>query len=190
MLFLSISTKSMKFTFVTLLVFSTTVNQNFTSKTIPDFFGDLPNLGGLFLGAYLSKSAIFWNCFIKLLAWLKINFPVSNTCTWSGGNQLSGTIPPNLATLRKLKMLWLRKYLIHNMYPNIHPLYDVMFVYIVVNEGWFADKHKFTVNLFTIEDNVLTGTIPTQLGNIRGLLQINFRKYTHSRLMMLSYRLI
>jgi len=89
----------------------------------------------------------------------------------TGKNQIKGTIPSNLATLRKIKMLWIRK--------CVMAISICFFQFLIVD---VTDNHVILTCSFIngcsyTEENALTGIIPTQLGNLRGLTELNLCKW-------------
>ena len=84
----------------------------------------------------------------------------------SGGNQMVGSIPSSFGQLRNLKLLWLGKLHCQNQMDCF-------------NIKTFTSEILFCVQLYCIndiDDNNLTGPLPTQLGNLRGLLEFNISK--------------
>ena len=81
------------------------VNHGIGGKTIPELFGSLLSLKGLFLGTLMFNYNHHCDCDIIIY----IDSLILLHLISSGGNQLIGTIPSELGSIHKLQMLWLGK---------------------------------------------------------------------------------
>ena len=82
-----------------------TVNYGLGDKTIPEIFGSLLSLRGLFLGTLICNDN---ECYGRITI-TYINSLILLRLISLGGNQLIGTIPSQLGSIQKLQMLWLGK---------------------------------------------------------------------------------
>ena len=82
-------------------------------------------------------------------------------------NGLTGSLPSELGGLRSAEVLWMSKQKL--------PLYHIICKTIDIYRS-YSSAHSIYLSLVLIEDQKLTGSIPTDLGKLKSLSQLSLGK--------------